>query len=392
MTRAFTVALREVRSYLGDKADLAFSLLLPVAIFALMYGAFGGGQQFHGTATVVDEDQGVYSARFLEGLRAIESLDVEVLPPSKAESRLEKSDLLLVTYIPAGFSDRIAAGQSAQLIFKQRGNSGTEGQIVSSIVRGVAEQMNREFQVEASVERLVAGKNIPMVEVQTTVQQFIARESQSPIIGVAETTVGNSPDPIEQFLPGIITMFVLFAISLGAQVIVDERKKGTLERLLTTRLTRGELFSGKFFSGVVRGFIQTVILLALTWAVFGLFTPLSFLEVLVIALVFAAAASAIGLVIAAFARTADQATWIAVVFTMLSVVLGGTFFHAAEGSTFDTLGKFSLNTYANDAFVAIITQGKSLGDVWGQVGLIAAVAVIALIVSRLFFRPVPGGK
>jgi ABC-2 type transport system permease protein len=209
---------------------------------------------------------------------------------------------------------------------------------------------------------------------------------------VAETLVGNSPDPIKQFLPGIITMFVLFAISLGAQVIVDERKKGTLERLLTTRLTRGELFAGKFLSGVLRGFIQTVILLALAWAVFGLFTPLSFLEVLVVALVFAAAASALGLVIAALARTADQATWIAVVFTMLSVVLGGTFFHATKGSVFDTLGKFSLNTYANDAFVAIINEGKSLGDVWSNVGLIALVAAVALVLSRLFFKPVPGGK
>ena len=392
MNKAFTVALREARSYIQDKADLAFSLLLPVAIFALMYGAFGGGQQFHGTASVVDEDHGEHATRFLEGLQAIESLDVEVLPPSKAESSLEKSELLLVTYIPAGFSDRIAAGQPAQLVFKQRGNGGTEGQIVSSIVRSVAEQMNREFQVEASVERLVAGKNIPMADVETTVQRFIAKESESPLVGVAETTVGNSPDPIEQFLPGIITMFVLFAISLSAQVIVDERKKGTLERLLTTRLTRGELFTGKFLSGVFRGFIQTVILLALTWVVFGFFTPLSFLEVLVIALVFAAAASAIGLVIASLARTADQATWIAVVFTMLSVVLGGTFFRAAEGSTFDTLSRFSLNTHANDALVAVIAQDKSLGDVWGAVGLIAAVAIVALVVSRLFFRPVPGGK
>jgi len=392
MKRSLTVALREVRSYLGDKADLAFSLLLPVAIFALMYGAFGGGQQFHGTASVVDQDGGTYSARFLEGLRAVKSIDVQLLSASTADSRLGRSDLLLVTYIPAGFSDRIAAGQPAQLIFKQRGNGGTEGQIVASIVQGVAEQLNREFQIESNVERLVAGKNIAISEVQVTVQQFIAKEEQSPLVGVAETTVGNSPDPIKQFLPGIITMFVLFAISLGAQVIVDERKKGTLERLLTTRLTRGELFAGKFLSGVFRGFLQTVILLALTWAVFGLFTPLSFLEVLVVALVFAAAASALGLVIAAFARTADQATWIAVVFTMLSVVLGGTFFHAAKGSVFDTLGKFSLNTHANDAFVAIINEGKSLGDVWSNVGLIALVAAVALAVSRLFFKPVPGGK
>jgi hypothetical protein len=42
MKRALIIALREVKTYLQDKGDLAFSLLLPVATFALIYGAFGG--------------------------------------------------------------------------------------------------------------------------------------------------------------------------------------------------------------------------------------------------------------------------------------------------------------------------------------------------------------
>ena len=64
MKRAWIIALREVRTYLQDKADLAFSLLLPVATFALIYGAFGGTGLFHGTASVVNEDPGgVYSTR-----------------------------------------------------------------------------------------------------------------------------------------------------------------------------------------------------------------------------------------------------------------------------------------------------------------------------------------
>ncbi len=392
MSRAVIVALREVRSYLQDKGDLAFSLLLPVAIFALMYGAFGGQTRFHGTASIVNEDQGVYSARLLERLRAIDSLDVQLLSPAVADSKLERSDLLLVTYIPADFSDWITAGQPAQLIVKQRGNGGTDDQIVSSMVRGVAEQMNREFQVEGRVEELVAGKNISAKEIEVTVQRFVARERESPLVKVTETTVGSSPDPVNQFLPGIITMFVLFAISLSAQVIVEERRKGTLERLLTTRLTRGELFAGKFVSGLLRGFVQTLILLALSYAVFRLFTPLSFLQVLVVAFVFSAAASALGLLIAAIARTPDQAIWISVVFTNVSVILGGTFFTIPEGGVFSTISKFSINTYVNEALVGLISGGRSLSTMGSDIGIILGVAIVALVLSRLFFRPVPGGS
>ncbi len=113
MIRSLLVALLEVRTYLRDRGDLAFSLLLPIAIFALMYGAFGGQSQFHGIAHVVDEDRGgIYSALFLQRLGELPNLEVELHTVAEAESGLERSDLLLVMYIPEGFSEKFASGAS----------------------------------------------------------------------------------------------------------------------------------------------------------------------------------------------------------------------------------------------------------------------------------------
>ena len=393
MNRALIVALREVRTYLQDKADLAFSLLLPIAIFALMYGAFGGESMFNGTAHIVNEDQGgTYSTFLLEQLNEHENIDVELLSPNEADSKLERSDLLMVIYIPKGFSNKLTSREPAQLLFKQRGNGGQEGQIVASLVRGVAEGMNQEFQVYGQVSNTLAGSNISQESIEITVQKFLDREGEHPIVGVREETVGSSPDPVNQFLPGIITMFVLFAITLSARAIVEERKKGTLERLLTTRLSVGQLFVGKFLASISRGFVQTLILLVLAYIVFQLFTPLSFFESLAIALIFAAAASALGLIIASIARTADQANWIAVFFTMVMVMLGGTFFEISEGSVLYTISKLSINTYANDAFKTIIAQGGSLADVGMELGVLAGVIVVGLVISRLLFRVMPGGR
>ena len=393
MNRAFIVALREVRTYLQDKADLAFSLLLPIIIFALMYFAFGGDSLFHGTAHVVNEDEGgVYSTVFLEQLEAIDVLDIEVLAAEDADTKLDNSDLLMVIYIPEDFSANLAAGEPTQLLFKQRGNGGDEGQIVASLVRGVAEQMNQEFQVYNDVNSALAEYDIPQARISLTVENYLDAERASPIIGVNEQTVGSSPDPVNMFLPGVITMFVLFAITLSARAIVEERRKGTLERLLTTRLSAGELFAGKFLANVSRGFVQTVILLILAYIVFQLFTPLTFIECLVIALVFAAAASGLGMIIAAIARTEDSATWIAVFFTMVMVMLGGTFFEVSEGSLLYTIGRFSINTYANDAFKTIISEGGSLANLGMELGILAGVAVVGLGLSRVLFKVMPGGK
>jgi len=195
MIRPLIVALREVRTYLQDRAFLAFGLLLPIVTFALMYGAFGGQFLFHGTAHVVNDDQGgTYSALFLERLGKLENLDIELLSASEADSKLERADLLMVLYIPQGFSDKLATGEPAQLAFKQRGHGGEEGQIVASLIRGMAEEMAQEFRVYSRVSNALAGRNIPQDSIEVTVQKFLDREREHPIVGVREETVGGRPE------------------------------------------------------------------------------------------------------------------------------------------------------------------------------------------------------
>jgi len=386
------IALHELRIYLRDKADLAFSLILPIAIFALMYGAFGAQATFHGTAHVVNNDGGKHSQEFIRRLNKVDYLEVEKLTGSEANKKLERSDILMVVFIPADFSKKIDNDDHVRLVFKQRGNGGDTGQIVAGIARSVAEEMNQEFQIESRVKAVVANSDISPARIDSTIRRSLKDERANPIVRVAQVDLGGNPDPVGHFLPGIITMFVLFAITLNARALVEERKRGTLERLLTTSMSVGQLFIGKFLAGTVRGFLQALILLALGYAVFQLFTPFSFLETLVIALVFAAAAGAIGLLIGSISRTEDQTSWMAVVFTMAMTMLGGTFFEPPKDSALETLSFFSMNTYANDAFKAIIIRDETLADVVPELAVLAAIAVIALLLGRLLFKAVPGGK
>jgi len=392
MKRALYITLNEVRLYLQDKGDLAFSLLLPIVTFALMYGAFGGQTLFTSTARIVDLDGGTQAARLVEQLDAVDGISIEMLTAADADSRLDRSDVQLVLIIPRGFTDTLMAGGDVTLLFKQRGNGGQEGQILASIVRSVAEEMNQEFQAVRQVQANLQGTGISDERIRLAVQNLLAKEREQPLVGVTEEVVGGSPDFITLYLPGIVTMYVLFALTMSAQVIVEERRRGTLERLLTTRLTAGELFFGKFMASTARGFVQTLILLGLAYAVFQFFTPLSFLQVLAITFLFAAAAAALGMIIASIARTQAAANWIGVVFTMFMVMLGGTFFEITKGSVLDTISKISINTYANEAMRTIVVDGGSLGDTGLSLVVMAGVIVVGLTVSRFLFRAVPGGK
>ncbi len=392
MKNALAIALREIKSYLQDKGDLSFSLLLPVITFALIYGAFGGQGLFHGTAYIVNEDRGTYSEALINSLENNSSISVQLLTADEAEAKLGRSDITLVMFIPADLSSRLAAGTPAQVTFKQRGNGGQEGQIVSSIEDAAIANLNTGFQVQSVVGGALEGKGISPALITGTLQQALDQEKSSPSVTVQEENIGSSPDPVNEFLPGIITMYVLFAITIGARAFAEEKRIGTLERLLTTRLTPGQLFTGKFLAGMGRGFIQTVILLVLSYAVFHIFTPLSFVEVLGLALLFAAAGGAVGMFIASIARTPDSANWIAVFFTMGTVMLGGTFFTLTKGTMIYTLSRFSINTYANQAFKALIARNVTMADVGIPLIILAGITIFALVISRRLFSTVSGKR
>jgi ABC-2 type transport system permease protein len=393
MKKAFFIMLKEVRDFLRDKGDLAFALLLPIIIFALMYGAFGGNLQFNGTAYVVNEDQGgKYSIELIQRLEKNKGLAVKLISAADADSKLSRAAILSAAFIPAGFSEKLSNNQPVQIVFKQRGNGGTEGQIVNSLLQGAAQSIQQNLRAQNQVKFDLANTNISPQQIEITVQKYLNLDEISPSVAIDEVAVGSSPDPINQFLPGIMTMFVLFAVNLTAETLVDERKKGTLERLMTTRLKTSELFAGKFLAYTARGFVQTFILLLLAYIVLGIFTPFSFMESLALALIFAAACSTIGLIIGSISKTTNQATWISVFFTMLMVMLSGTFVAISKGTVLDTLSHFSINTYANDAFRTLISQGGSLWDVKTDILVMAGVVVAGLLISRFLFRATQGGK
>ncbi len=393
MSRVLAIAVREVRSYLQDRGDLAFSLLLPIAIFALMYGAFSGQTLFNGTAYIVNLDaDGAHAQRLIERLNEQEGLQVSLLTLEDANARLERSDILVAAIIPQDFSAQLDSGWPTQITFRQRGNGGTEGQIVASMVRAEADAVSRELQVRRQVQIALAGKGVSEEQVRTTVEGLLEKEHRAPAVDIVDSTIGGEVSLVDQFMPGIMSMFVLMAITLGSRALVEERKKGTLERLLTTRLSVTELYMGKLTAGVARGFVQVLILLVLAGLVFRLFSPIEFLSLLLVSVLFVAAASTLALIIASIARTEDQAISISIVFTMATVMLGGTFFEIPEDTFLSLTSQASLNTYVNSAFKAIMSGEAAVGDLATELIVLAGTVVVGLILSRTLFRVVIGGR
>ena len=78
MLRPFDIAYIELKRYIADHLSLAFGILLPIVLFALMYGAFGGEETFNATAHVADLDGGTMSQALITRLEQIDGLDVKL--------------------------------------------------------------------------------------------------------------------------------------------------------------------------------------------------------------------------------------------------------------------------------------------------------------------------
>ena len=392
MPRVVHVALLELKRYVSDRGALALGIALPIALFALMYAVFSG-EGFDGTAHIVDLDGGPMSRELVVRLEAVEGLELEFYTEAEAERALDRSRIVFAAIIPAGFSEDLAGGRQTKFTFRQRGSGGDEGRIVMSIIRTAAEELGARSQIRGAVRKATSGEDFSEQQIDEAVDAALAQAGGEPSIRYESRVVGGSGEFLDRLLPGLLVMFLLFAVALNAEAMVAERELGTLERLLTTRMGTNELFAGKFLAGIFRAGLQALVLLSLGFAVLTLAPLDSFAAALGVALLVAAAVSAVGLVIGGFAKTRNQATWGAVLITMYMTVFGGTFFDVGESGTMATISNFTLNKHAVDLLMAAIHSGPgALAQEGVAIAVLGGTCICALAAARLVFRAVEQGR
>ena len=394
MSRPFDIAYVEMKRYIADRLSLAFGILLPIVLFALMYGAFGGEATFNATAHVTDLDRGAMSHALIERLEQVSGLDVELYTEREINEALDDSSVVYAAVIPADFTENLEAGRPTGITFRRRGSGGDEGQIVASIIRGIAPDIASESYVRSVVIDAVKDSNVPRSVVDQAVDEAKRLSAANPPVAVRSEVIGGEEDAyrVNRVLPGILVMILMLAVTLSAQTLVEERRSGTLERLLTTQLTSNQLFLGKFLAGITRAMFQAVVLLGLAFIVLRPGGLDAFLLTLAVSLLLAAAVSAIGLVISALARTRDQATGAAVSVTMFMTVFGGTFFDLVPGSALEMLSRFTLNRYAIDAIGGVVDGAETLTAQGTELAVMGGVMVVGLLAARLLFRSAGGGR
>jgi len=385
MRTALLIARKDLRQRLRDRSALLWGIVAPLVLSVVFSFVFNpiSQEDFHADFVVVDEDGGPIAQAFRQAFTGMEAAGVvtvrdaaseaearklvEVGSDAFAEEGAARADAAFV--IPAGFSQTVLAGDGGSLTVMGAKGSELGSQVAYSVAKGFAAELDA---VTVAVKTALPPDYEPTAqEAGTLAQEAAATVNPISIADISAAT--RQLDATTQMTAGMAVFFLFFSIQFGVAGLLEERRLGTMPRLLAAPLRRRDLIVGKAIGSFVLGLVSMVVLVVATTLLLGADWghPLG-----VAALIVAGVFSAMGIlaIVAAVARTQEQAANAGAVIAMVLGLLGGTFFPVSRVG-----GLLSRLTYITPH--AWFMRG--LGDLAG--GGVAAVwpSVIALLAFGL---------
>ncbi|NNF63852.1 MAG: ABC transporter permease [Acidimicrobiia bacterium] len=334
MGAVLVIAAKDLKQRLRDKSAWIVAVLVPFGLAFILNASIGGvaDQQLEIDMGIVDLDQGTLSEAFRGVLASIEAsglLDVSVVDNvDRAEQMVADDEIGPVVVLHEGFSESVTQGRGGSLRVLPNENRPIGSQVVEAIARGFAAEVNA---VQLAVGAVAASEPSLSAAALVSIAERAAG-IPAPIVIADTETADDGLVGFETFYAiGIAVFFVYFTIQFGVLSLLDERKNGTLSRLLAAPIKRWTIIAGKVAAALVLGIASMVVLWLTTTAVMGAQwgDPLG-----VIVMIIAGVISGMGVtaLVATLVKTSEQAGgWTSIVAVVLGL-LGGTFFPIANTS------------------------------------------------------------
>jgi len=186
-------------------------------------------------------------------------------------------------------------------------------------------------------------------------------------------------------VPAELALMLEFTILLFAGLAFSrERELGTLEQLLVMPFSSFEIILGKAIPVIIIGFVDFILMLAMSHIVFGIPVRGSLILLLLLALVYLMAELGKGLMISALSRTQHQAFLIVMLVGMVDFMFTG---YAVPVESMPQLLQWLANLVPAHHWLAIVRgillKGSGLPVLWPHV---AALAVLGLVIGTFSTR------
>jgi len=403
-----------------DRGALALSFILPVVFFSIFAVIFGGRRNTTPKVKVlvVDEDHSSAAQGLVRGFEEEGSLVVETRPaPVKgaaqpeysaatAEAAVKRGTAPVAVIIPRGFGEnpisfgpRDARRPKIQLL--EDSSDVVAPQVVSGLLQKIAMTSLPDVMVEQGSKYIDQFAGGLTREQRDRMEQSLAHlrnrhdstaaasgsgNAAGGIVAVSTRTVigQNKNNPMVSFYAAAIgVMFLLFTASGAAGALLDETESGTLDRVLSSRVTMTTLMLGKLTFNSLLAFAQLVLMFLWGWAVFRLDLWSHIPGFIVMGVSSAVAVAAFGILLASICRSRAQLGALSTLVILVMSSVGGSMFpRFLMPEAMQKAGLLTINAWAIDGFTKVFWRDEPVSHLWLQVAVLLATAVLLFGIAR----------
>lgn len=363
--RVRRMVVKEMRQLFRDPRTKRIIFAAPI-IQLLAFG-YAVNTDVRDVATiVVDHDRSPESRELVDAFTASGYFRLALRSDRSAEigAALDRGRAVAAIEIPAGYAADLKAGRGPAVQFLVDGtNSNT-----ATVAQGYAGQIVQDHGARLAAR---AGLRAGTVDLRT-------RAWFNPSL---ESRVYNVPAVVGV----IVLMMCLMLTALG---IVREREVGTLEQLLVSPLTPGELMLGKTIPVAAIAVLQITLVTAVALLWFRIPLTGSIPTLGVAAVLYILSGLSVGLFISTISSTQQEAFLSMYMFILPAIILSGFMFPVdTMPELFQHLTLLNPLRHFLDVVRGIFLKGAGMADVWPSIGTLLVMAVAGLtLATRRFAR------
>lgn len=410
MRTILDIALNDLRIFFSNLSNLIWLVGIPVGMTIVLGVAIPSND---GPSLVpvdiIDHDQGQASALFIRSLRqanpnlllcpmdntADDPCDLneaESLDLARSLIRVEETDTLALIEIPDDFTARVSNLEPVTIRFVAVEDL-TAPQFIQQAVDSALTQTNGALTASLIGSRLAAKVEpdaIDDVELAQSLRDRAAEIWAKDLIAVkyqlTQSSSSGSVGGFGQSIPGIGSMFVLFAVLGGMALMIEDKRQWTMQRLASMPVTRSQLLGGKILGRFTLGMLQYLIIFAI-----GVVVGQSFgrdpLALILIMLAFALCVTALSFALGSFVKDETQAAGLTNLLGISLAALGGAWWSLeVVPELMRTVGHISPVAWAMDGYTSLIFENGDLGTVYPSILILLGAAAVFFVFGVRRFR------
>ena len=398
MSKILAIVGLDFTKLIKDKKGFILFIAFPL-IFTLIFGKAFGNSSTGLPVTVTDLDHSEFSKSIVAQLKDNKSLEVKMIDEKAAIDGVKNKDSLMAVIIPQEFGKGLRENKKVTLRLINVPNNNSAFAL-QEIVSGTVSRLEANANAANESVNLVAKQStLSSTKIdelwQKTYAEADKKWSPEPPMTVSYSEMSGKGivrkdfNNMTYYSIGFAIAFVMYTLTFGAGVILEDRANGTWGRLLATPTRPGFILTGHLIATFLQGWLQVAILILIGKYLFGVSWGSNAIALIIIMSAFLFAVTGLGLLLASFVRTHAQLQAVTPVVMASMAMIGGCYWPIdIVPKAMQTAAKFIPTGQAMQGLLDVVARGKDLADIQQPIYILLAMGIIffAIGLKRVKFE------